>query len=1537
MDLFSADPYCLHVSSIHVRGLHALKWTGKNDPYVRLSIGDWSFETPVVWNAPENIDWDDLKIVGLTSGGSELLVELINANVVRENELIGSATHPIGDMCVGSKEEILLDIHEQDKKQRKRCRIDINVMLKVSDPSKITSGPNDHNLKKTQSRREQHVHNVEVNKSPPPKAQCAPPPPDKHLSPSNDKSGQGQSHAHVRFRPQAAAPEAKGAECARDWREGDRVEVRYRGKSKFYPATIGRVRMHGTYDIDYDDGEKETAVEPELIRGLPAAADRKEKRAFKSGDQVEARQLGRTRYFPGVVERVNRDGSYDVKYDDGEAERGVQSDMVRAVGSASRKRGTSKDRPRFDQEEPVHADFKVGDRVMARYQGKDSYVPGKITRSRMGGKAFDIDYDNGDNAKGVKNHMIRAVPVHSVSLRNDLKVSDRVQARYKGRSKYYPGVITRVRKDGSCDITYDDGEKETCVERDFVKAVDGMNKTDDGGVWFKIGDRVEARFKGLVKYYPGVISRVLINRTYHIDYDDGEKELGVPHEMVRSLALPHDKSDKMDVSLEGFLTPSACDKKSGRGAPRDKEPFSADATATDNKPQNPKKISQQRSTEADAKKGKESGVAEEKMSRTKSKKKVKVGRKGSSAVTETIEEFQGFDFKDIDISPDTTRRVVDQAFEIALLEETSSIALKTHEVSLVLDALGIPLNAHAYDTLREDFAAEEYGYADTETTAGSSGKDVVLLSLRSPALLAAVMTEYANDKNLVATNKMSLARGHFSLSEMQAITAMKHLISLIHGVWKKARRTILSLSESSHGGGDVRPSFWAHGAVADFATILQLPRGKFDAFTGEDFINLNNSTISALIKPSILQCRCRLYSQVMRHLDEWWDRSMRPRDPISKSFSPTKHLETNVGVLSPHRKVNYMDSADAPFKKGSHVKISLHERLLRAYMPIHRAYAWSVSPEDMTALCSLLGGAEGSVASPPFEHTSRKLNGMQWVSLIDKPCTHKNNDSTLLTALRDFDGKNDIVSGRNVYIPSSCLKACESPVESKPPVQKSLADIPVDEVVMDMPVRVDNLDMICRAYERFEWWDRPSSTVLMSIANRLGKVVSIEHLRETGRVGVSVPCPNSVEVVDALPIEALKYVPPTSPTEKQQKSKIMYANKTGSKIMNGNIVDGDSEAAQKIKASRKLVAAEAKYKEDGNKPKAPATYKAWTRPPLRDQWIDERDTGDDDKYEEGEEGDIGEPYGGDESAPHGAEMEADAKARYAEEDPTQDMSADNRVGKADRTFLRPDRPLYRPITANDLSTPPSSPRDRRGGTKEVSAPTYTWMRRDRKDGPDQVIKSPRVTVGNATLDDVELDRHNQGAYDPRSDYDRNVTHMTVNVMKQKTRANQLRETAPRARPVEEAPDEARTRQARGRNNEVNRGGEPNLWVSGKSFSNDQNRVQEKEYAPTDGAATSRPLSAGPNGANRTTGAANARPRSANATRKPSQYAQSKPEATMYPWMESRNTASKQDPKYNEVLWRELRRTEQETKKREAILRRQLKKMGSDDYDSYHNV
>ena len=116
----------------------------------------------------------------------------------------------------------------------------------------------------------------------------------------------------------------------------------------------------------------------------------------------------------------------------------------------------------------------VGDIIKAQYGGKDKYYPGKITRCRFDG-SFDILYDDGDCELGVTKELIKAKHESSETIpktdSENLKVGDIIEARYRGNNKFYPGKITRYHS-GRYDILYDDGEQESDVSSDLIRIKD---------------------------------------------------------------------------------------------------------------------------------------------------------------------------------------------------------------------------------------------------------------------------------------------------------------------------------------------------------------------------------------------------------------------------------------------------------------------------------------------------------------------------------------------------------------------------------------------------------------------------------------------------------------------------------------------------------------------------------------------------------------------------------------------------------------------------------------------------------------------------------------------------------------------------------------------------------------------------------------------------------------------------------------------------------------------------------------------------------
>jgi hypothetical protein len=96
------------------------------------------------------------------------------------------------------------------------------------------------------------------------------------------------------------------------------VESRFGGKAKYYGATIGKANDDGTYEVKYDDGDVETAVAREMICTYARAGE------FSAGEKIEARFGGKNKFYGGRIVKDNGDGTYEVHYDDGDVEKEVK-------------------------------------------------------------------------------------------------------------------------------------------------------------------------------------------------------------------------------------------------------------------------------------------------------------------------------------------------------------------------------------------------------------------------------------------------------------------------------------------------------------------------------------------------------------------------------------------------------------------------------------------------------------------------------------------------------------------------------------------------------------------------------------------------------------------------------------------------------------------------------------------------------------------------------------------------------------------------------------------------------------------------------------------------------------------------------------------------------------------------------------------------------------------------------------------------------------------------------------------------------------
>ena len=121
--------------------------------------------------------------------------------------------------------------------------------------------------------------------------------------------------------------------------------------------------------------------------------------------------------------------------------------------------------------------------------------------------------------KAAKKKSRKGDPSDSEADDEPLRRGDRIEGQYKGRvgGKWYPGKISRINADGTYEIAYDDGGRDSRLRARFVRREGGGKKKksrDDSGTDtateddFARGGKVEANYKGKGKWYAGEIARV---------------------------------------------------------------------------------------------------------------------------------------------------------------------------------------------------------------------------------------------------------------------------------------------------------------------------------------------------------------------------------------------------------------------------------------------------------------------------------------------------------------------------------------------------------------------------------------------------------------------------------------------------------------------------------------------------------------------------------------------------------------------------------------------------------------------------------------------------------------------------------------------------------------------------------------------------------------------------------------------------------------------------------------------------------------------
>lgn len=118
--------------------------------------------------------------------------------------------------------------------------------------------------------------------------------------------------------------------------------------------------------------------------------------------RIEVNYHGQGTWYPAFLVKERRDGTVDVACDNGEKESAVSLDRIRPLQQARHQ----------EQPQQVQQVMRIGDRVVANYQGQGRYYPGVVKKVWRENRFFDILYDDGDEERKIPAEFIHRLEIN---------------------------------------------------------------------------------------------------------------------------------------------------------------------------------------------------------------------------------------------------------------------------------------------------------------------------------------------------------------------------------------------------------------------------------------------------------------------------------------------------------------------------------------------------------------------------------------------------------------------------------------------------------------------------------------------------------------------------------------------------------------------------------------------------------------------------------------------------------------------------------------------------------------------------------------------------------------------------------------------------------------------------------------------------------------------------------------------------------------------------------------------------------------------
>jgi len=312
--------------------------------------------------------------------------------------------------------------------------------------------------------------------------------------------------------------------------EGDRVTAYYPGCKRMYYGAVDKINGDGTFQVKYDDGDFWAECPRSQLELLNPVVV-----VITEGDWLTAG------WYNGTIDKINGDGTYQVRSDDGFVRLWIIESVYVKIND--RLSNAIINTPLAEScgvdinVAKIIASFLIGiaegDRVVAHYKKSKKMWLGTIDKINGDG-TFRVMYDDGD--------FWAACPRSKLKLLNCSDVL--ITERYNGKiDKINGGREARLLQHLSNAIM-DTPLAESCgVDIDIAKIIASFL------IGIAEGDRVGVLFSG--KICNGTIHKINGDETFQVMYDDWHVSVACPRSQL--LLIPSDpviiEGDRVNLPL----------------------------------------------------------------------------------------------------------------------------------------------------------------------------------------------------------------------------------------------------------------------------------------------------------------------------------------------------------------------------------------------------------------------------------------------------------------------------------------------------------------------------------------------------------------------------------------------------------------------------------------------------------------------------------------------------------------------------------------------------------------------------------------------------------------------------------------------------------------------------------------------------------------------------------------------------------------------------------------------------------------------------